>query len=405
MCNFIGAIPTAKQKCNNMKIGIITFWQSNDNYGQVLQCLALQQYLINLGHKPFLIKYAPTGNSPVKKGSIIKRFLKVLLVFPAIRTYKKYKEKKENLRLAEIIEVKNKKREFDKFRSEHIAATDKVYHSIEELRACPPEADCYITGSDQVWIMTLANEHNKGYFLDFGPKNVKRVSYAASFSRYDYPKELLPVLKEMLSHFDAISVREESGVEICKAIGIEAKHVVDPTLLMNMDFYKHIASSARIQDSKFAYLYLINIKNKDEIYWAKLSKYIAKKGIKPIVTTSSGHFPGRELITDVEYVYATIPEWLSYIDKSEFVATTSFHGLVLSLIHNKNFVYFPLKGHNSQGNTRITSLLSDLDLENKICRSANDVVKCIDSKVDWEKVNARLENLIENSRDFIDNAL
>ena len=42
-----------------MKIGIITFWQSNDNYGQVLQCFALQQQLIKLGHKPFLIKYVP----------------------------------------------------------------------------------------------------------------------------------------------------------------------------------------------------------------------------------------------------------------------------------------------------------------------------------------------------------
>ena len=43
-----------------MKIGIITFWQSNDNYGQALQCFALQKQLISMGHTPFLIKYTPS---------------------------------------------------------------------------------------------------------------------------------------------------------------------------------------------------------------------------------------------------------------------------------------------------------------------------------------------------------
>lgn len=388
-----------------MKIGIITFWQSNDNYGQVLQCLALQQYLKGLGHEPFLIKYALTGPITKKKFNLIKKILKVLLVFPAIRAYKRNQERKENLRLSEIIEAKNRSREFSKFRSEHIVATDKIYNTIEELRSSPPEADCYITGSDQVWIMTLAEEHNKGYFLDFGPQNAKRISYAASFSRPDYPNDLLPILKEQFSHFDAISVREESGVDICKSIGIDAKHVMDPTLLMSADFYRMIASEANVQDSNFMYLYSINIKDKEDICWTELSKYIESKGIKPIVTTSSGHFPGRELIPGVQYSYATIPEWLSYIDKSEFVATTSFHGLVLSLIHNKNFIYFPLKGHNSQGNTRITSLLSAIGLEGKICTSPKDVIKCIEMKVDWNNVNIILDRQIKESCEFIDSAL
>jgi hypothetical protein len=253
--------------------------------------------------------------------------------------------------------------------------------------------------------MTLADEHNKGYFLDFGPKEVKRISYAASFSRPDYPRELLKVLKEQLMKFDAISVREESGVEICKSVGVDAKHVVDPTLLMNADFYRNLASKVKINDTNFMYLYSINIKDKNDIYWDELSKYIKNKGIKPIVTTSSGHFPGRELIPNVMYTYATIPEWLSYIDRCEFVATTSFHGLVLSLIHNKNFIYFPLKGHNSQGNTRITSLLSHLGLEGKICTSSNDVVRCIESDVNWINVNRILSDQIQYSRIFLDNAL
>ena len=40
-----------------MRIGIVTFWQSGDNYGQQLQCWALQRYLKGIGHEPFLIRY------------------------------------------------------------------------------------------------------------------------------------------------------------------------------------------------------------------------------------------------------------------------------------------------------------------------------------------------------------
>ena len=40
-----------------MKIGIITFWSSKDNYGQLLQLFALQTFLKELGHEPFLIRY------------------------------------------------------------------------------------------------------------------------------------------------------------------------------------------------------------------------------------------------------------------------------------------------------------------------------------------------------------
>lgn len=45
-----------------MKIGIMTFWWSEDNYGQLLQCYALQEHLRDLGHEPFLIRYLSTND-------------------------------------------------------------------------------------------------------------------------------------------------------------------------------------------------------------------------------------------------------------------------------------------------------------------------------------------------------
>ena len=37
-----------------MKIGVLTFCSTEDNYGQVLQCYALQFYLNSMGHETYL---------------------------------------------------------------------------------------------------------------------------------------------------------------------------------------------------------------------------------------------------------------------------------------------------------------------------------------------------------------
>lgn len=45
-----------------MKIGVLTFCSTEDNYGQVLQCYALQFYLNSMGHETYLIKYDASRN-------------------------------------------------------------------------------------------------------------------------------------------------------------------------------------------------------------------------------------------------------------------------------------------------------------------------------------------------------
>ncbi len=57
-----------------MKIGVITFWNSNDNYGQLLQLWALQQWLKKNGHSPYVINYSPMQT---KKERIISIILKL----------------------------------------------------------------------------------------------------------------------------------------------------------------------------------------------------------------------------------------------------------------------------------------------------------------------------------------
>lgn len=364
-----------------MKIGIVTFWESQDNYGQLLQCWALQQQLKRMGHEPFLIRYSPLKQ--IARHKWIKLW-KVILIYPIFRKLKRIHEKKIITTIAE----KNIQRKFNDFREQHITISEREYQGLLDIQKNPPTADCYICGSDQVWSKLLDNQENQIYYLHFGKENIKRIAYAASFGRDTYPPELRNILHNELARFDAVSVREKSGIDICADVGIKAVNVLDPTLLLSKEDYSRIMETPEIS-GKYFYTYSINVTSPTkDLCWEHLAKYASQAGLASISTTSSGYFAGREICSDTQYIYATIPQWLGYIHNAKFVATTSFHGVVFCLIFHKNFIYFPLTGKYAKGNSRVISLLNSLGLNEKIFnKKILTIEQCIDSNIDWDKVD------------------
>ena len=387
-----------------MRIGIITFWESNDNYGQVLQAYALQQVLKDMGHSPFQIRYSLCASRVnVTRSSFIKKVLKLITIYPLIKSFKRKMSKRRDDAYEMVIEEKNKTRKFIDFREKYICKSEIIYNSLEEIRANPPVADCYITGSDQVWTMLLSNENNKAYFLDFGKSSIKRISYAASFARNSYPKELKEELKKQLDKFDAISVRENEGIDICKEVGrSDAVCVLDPTFLIDSKKYAYLSATTTTPDH-YVFVYSINIREPEEISWKEVVRYSRQNNIEIITTTSSGHFAGREILSDTEYLYATIPEWLAYINNADVVITTSFHGVAFCLIFNTPFVYFPLNGKGAKGNGRVLNLLKSLELDNRVYQG--DLERIIENNIDWGKVNNSLTRLKEVSYDYLNSSL
>ena len=381
-----------------MKIGIITFWQSNDNYGQVLQCFALQQQLIKLRHKPFLIKYVPLQKTV--QTSIAEKLWKLIQIYPIFLKLRKMQKAKQ----AKAFTLKNRQRKFDEFRVKHIITNGVIYHGLSDIQNNPPDSDCYICGSDQVWSLLLDNDENQAFYLNFGDKDTKRIAYAASFGRDVYPMELNGKLHDMLVKFNAVSVREKSGIGICKKVGIQAVDVLDPTLLLSMKEYVQIIEKPSVRE-KYFYTYFLNITSEKDLYWEALLDYANQYGFKSISTTSSGYFIGKEICSNTEYVYATIPQWLGYIQNAEFVATTSFHGVVFCLIMHTNFIYFPLKGTHSRGNSRVVSLLDYLGLHEKIFDGNMTIKQCIERPIDWNKVRAKLNIRKNDSINFLENCL
>lgn len=332
-----------------MKIGILTYWWSPDNYGQLLQCYALQKYLRDFGHEAFIIRYNYNSETVWIKDPFLKRAIRALNPF---LFYKYFERKITKKRLAKL----NLIRDFDSFRNNYILFSDEIYTNYESLRKTPPEADAYIVGSDQVWNFSFTDFNSvktvvHSYMLDFGAKGVKRLSYAASWGvssiSEDLRKEIIPLLKS----FNYVSVREQKGLDLSKQCGRDdAEWVCDPTLLLNADIYRALYAENEIRKPKRKYIFVYILANQYDFDLSTVYRFAKRKNLDVIFVT--GNYGADKHKT----FYATIPEWIYLVDNAEYVISNSFHCAVFSILFNKQFGAIKLSGIHEGMNTRLDSL-------------------------------------------------
>ena len=181
-----------------MKIDIITCNYAY-NYGAVLQTYALSQYLSDQKHDVQVINYQPSYARDTNGKKNIIKVLKSIIRKPDYMKGKKV---------------------FNRFLNNYVNLTKKEYKNNIQLKENIPVADIYIAGSDQIWNCNLPNGYDDAFFLDFVPRNKKRISYAASIAMDKINEEQQNRFKTMLKDFDKISVRESTAVRILNDIGI-----------------------------------------------------------------------------------------------------------------------------------------------------------------------------------------
>ncbi len=381
-----------------MKIAIFTRWRAIDNYGCLLQSYALQRYLRDLGHDAYVIRFLfknkPSLKNRVK--SIVRTSLFFFHLLPNMRI------KLQNQRR---LETWNTMRNFDSFRKKNINLSPQFYCSIKEFQKCPPDADMYITGSDQVWARDLTEPDNWAAFLDFGREDTKRISYAASFGFSYFPGKDVKKFRELLRRFDMISVREISGIDICINQGCNAVRCVDSTMLLSKEHYIELMSPRKHKEA-YIYFYTVNIPTPETIYWNEMKSLFDGKNIKSVVTTGSGYTAAAEIFPGAIYDYSTVEEWLSNIYYADCVITASFHGIVFSILLQKNFIYMPLHGRIGSGNNRITDLLESSGLSERVANSFTEVKNLLNRHIDYQTINDKpLRQLIKESKEFLNTAL
>lgn len=357
-----------------MKIGIITFHNST-NYGAVLQTVALQKKLKELGYNPEIINYICRNKINMYKTfnlkNSIKGNIKELVNFP----YKYIKNKKMNLFM----------------NSEYIITKNKFYES-NDIRKVKDDWDGVICGSDQIWNYENT-KFDTTYMLDFIDDENKKISYAASFGINDIEKEYVPRYKELLLQIKNVSVREDQGKKIVKSITRrEAEVVLDPTLLIDKkEWLKEINSINK--KIKYKYILFYTLHSSEEI--KELADIFKKRtGYKIIKICNST----RELLS--KKYNTMIPDpytFIELINNAEYILTDSFHGVAFSINLNKKF--FVYLGKGIKNHSRITNLLNICDLNNRVIVDKNDFI--IDEEINYDLVNISLEKERKKSIQFI----
>ena len=348
------------------KILVTTFNNTLDNYGQVLQYLATQEYLRNRGHRPYLL--VSKGNRVLlidrikqKVRSVLSRFKRKYQPVESSNSDSIADEKKKLFTrwtlISEMLELKHP-RFFSDFRKSNFESIECFF---EDIASC--HFDVYAVGSDQTWSWI-----SEQYFLNFGSKHVKRIAIAPSVGHSKYTEGEVLSLTERINQFDFITVREKSGLDLCKRAGYSnAVKVLDPTFLISADFYdNYISPSEHNYPKPYIFLYLLGGEigiNVDEIYEFATAhnldvKYVASQG--------------RDDSFDKEW--ARVDEWLMLIKQASYVITNSFHGMCFSIIYRKNFVVMPIVGIMSSMNERIDDLANQMNLQNRIYSDSLDIL-------------------------------
>lgn len=335
-----------------MKIGILTL-PLHTNYGGILQAYALQKVLIRMGHEVILID-GGIHRLPIWRiiASSIKRFVVSL--------------------------GKNSNQLFSSFYIRKFVRKN-VYFLPKDEFVEENTFDAIIVGSDQVW-RSLYTKDIEYYYLDFAKewKN-KKIAYAVSFGvdYWDYSMEKTELCRQLASNFDYISVREESGIDLCKNyLNVDAAMMIDPTLLLSANEYKSIAAKNRTKVSKGILAYILDETIEKNEVLINLSKTIRMEY----------HLLNK--LTSFMKQYLPIEYWVDSFANAQYVFTDSFHGCVFSIIFNVPFVVY---GNKERGMTRFYSLLKMFGLEGRLIHSIDEFSKAIDTPIDWEQVNENLQ--------------
>ena len=259
----------------------------------------------------------------------------------------------------------------------------------EELAALETQYERFIVGSDIIWGLDITG-NDYAYFLDF-VTNKKKYAYAASFGHDKLPFSTSEIqkMKEFMATFDGISVRETSGIEIVKELtGKEVALVSDPTFLLERkDWEAKLPSSAVLKDRKYILVYFAY----GEKYTFQLARTLAQKTGCQIVYihNSTLNYPGVKNIKT-----ASVEDFLWLIKNAEYVISGSYHGVVFSIIFNRNFYYI-----NRKYTSRIKSLINVFGLQDRILSKEN--IEAL-YNINYEPVNSKLNDFAGQSKKVLE---
>lgn len=350
------------------KVGIVTIIDNN-NYGNRLQCYALNKYCnSNIKNAEFLT---------LKNDSFSNQ--KRLYIFRVIRAL-----------------LFNNKEKYDSHgkRREKFDAFEKNIKYYSKKVTCYSNLDLFdylIVGSDQVWNPNYRRLRDLDLLANASPQ--KRIAYAASFGVSNIPTKLITEVAKKLKEFKAISVREDRGKEIVENLTgrKDVKILIDPTMLLTPDEWDKVAKKPeQLKNNKYILNYFLG--NLSEERKAVIEKF-AQENDCEIINILDKNSP----------FYECGPSEFLYLEKNAFlICTDSFHSSVFAILYSNPFLVFNREDDHANMNSRLETLLSKFKLENKKYNGkiSNETLTC-----DYSEAYKILEKERKKADEFLKAAL
>ena len=365
-----------------MKIGILTFHRA-ENFGAALQVYALSEFLKSIGHNPQIIDYRCKAIE--HQYDVLSPYLLFSKknIFSSIVQYFK--------RISQAHSRYSKKKIFKEFRCKYLDISKPYYKIIEDLGY-----DAYIAGSDQIWNPGLTGGFNNYYFLNFPMNpNARKISYAASsekvnsYSLFNFKDQV----SSCLSNFDAISVREEVFKnELQKYTSKQISTCLDPTFLVPPSKYRELATFPQIKNYILVYHMFFSKES------CQLAQRISKTTGKQIVEVFAKGVTKYDNTKHIQIAAFDPCTLLGLIINADTIITTSFHGLALSLILQKEVWVM-----NTSANSRLKNLLKNFGLENRLLSEVESY--SVKNVIDYNQISGIINEKIASSKEFILKAL
>lgn len=376
-----------------MKIGILSL-VFHSNYGGILQSYALQTVLERMGHEVTVL---------TRDRDIHRSWFRLSL------SYAKYLLKKYALGRDVVFYNSRKQNRERREREQFTSGFINRYIHTRTIRHITPgifdDMDAVVVGSDQVWRSiyfrgqwgTMMGDA----FLKFQEHSKqKRIAYAASFGTddWEYTEEETAECARLLKKFDAVSVREASAVGLCKTkLGCDdARHVLDPTMLLDKEDYIRLVNQTNTPKSPGNLMCYVLDYNAEK---QQLIERIAReRDLTPFYTNSQ---IDNTSLPNSERIQPPLEQWLRGFMDAEFVVTDSFHACVFSIIFGKPFV---VVGNKERGMTRFQSLLKLFSLEQNLISSIEEYALGCSYQI-HEDARKRLEKYKDISLNFLKESL
>ncbi|MEY8356622.1 polysaccharide pyruvyl transferase family protein [Lachnospiraceae bacterium 54-53] len=357
-----------------MKVAVITR-HSIFNYGSLLQTIATQTSIENLGYDCEIIDYQRDDENYRKIADVLVKRTVWNKNFVSRMVYRGIQSPKFWIM----------GRHFEKLRNGAIKTT-RTYRSFYELKRDKPNADIFMTGSDQVWGPIGDDVYDPVYFLDFAEKEDICVSYATSFGKTEFTDEVLCQVKKLLWKYNIITVREKSAVDIIDKMNVgPVTQVLDPTLLHDSVYWSKMVYDDMPKDYILIYQLHSNPRMLEYAY-----ELAARTGLKLVSMSSTAQHLAH---SGSKHIFLpSLSEWLGYIKNARFVITDSFHGTAFAINFNTQFANILPEGTS----TRNQSILELTGLTNRIVTDYHDF-SVYDSQIDYYRVNKLIQEKREAS--------